>query len=73
MRETEEGLPLFLFGHSLGGLLVTSLGARNPHLKIAGIIANAPLFGLPKDRNIDVFKMFALKLVGDLLGVITLI
>ncbi|EAR96376.2 alpha/beta fold hydrolase (macronuclear) [Tetrahymena thermophila SB210] len=68
MRQVQEGLPLFLFGHSLGGLLVTSLGARNPHIKIAGIIANAPLLGLPKDRNIDIFKMFTLKLVGDFLG-----
>lgn len=60
---------MYLFGHSLGGLLVTSLGARNPHLKLAGIIANAPLLGLPKDRNIDGFKIFALKCVGDFLGV----
>jgi len=45
------------------------LAERNPHLKIAGVVASAPLFGLPKDRNIDAFKIFGLKLVGDALGV----
>ena len=53
MKQAEENIPLFMFGHSLGGLLVTSLGARNPHLKIAGIVANAPLLGFPKDRELD--------------------
>lgn len=45
------------------------MAERNPHLKIAGVVASAPLFGLPKDRNIDAFKIFGLKLVGDALGV----
>lgn len=44
------------------------MAERNPHLKIAGVVASAPLFGLPKDRNIDAFKIFGLKLVGDALG-----
>jgi alpha-beta hydrolase superfamily lysophospholipase len=35
-------------GHSMGGLIVTSLGLRNPQLNLAGIIAHAPLFGFPK-------------------------
>lgn len=44
-------LPVFIFGHSMGGGLVASLMIRNPGLKIAGVICSAALFGAPNGRS----------------------
>jgi len=43
-------LPVFLYGHSLGGLLVLSLAMRNPELNLAGVITTSALIGFPQDR-----------------------
>ena len=37
LRQVSKDLPLFLYGHAMGGLLVITLILRNPSLKIAGI------------------------------------
>jgi alpha-beta hydrolase superfamily lysophospholipase len=36
-------LPLFVYGHSMGGLTVASFLINNPNLKIAGAVLSAPL------------------------------
>jgi acylglycerol lipase len=69
LKQANKDLPLFLYGHSMGGLLVLSLGVRNPSLNIAGIVATSPLLGLPGDRKIDKSKIFFLKLIGKTLEV----
>ena len=39
-------LPLFLFGHSLGGLIALDQGLHNP-VGLSGVISSAPLLGNP--------------------------
>ncbi|KRX08668.1 hypothetical protein PPERSA_07480 [Pseudocohnilembus persalinus] len=54
----------FLYGHSLGGLVVLTLAMRNPDLNIAGIITTSALLGFPKDRKMSMFKGYFVKMVG---------
>ena len=45
LEQVNENLPCFLFGHSMGGLLLATILVNNPHLKISGAVISAPLFG----------------------------
>lgn len=56
-----SNLPIFLYGHSMGGLTVISFSLSNPHVGIAGVIATSPLLGLPIDRSLGKGKVFLLK------------
>ena len=38
--------PLFLFGHSFGGLIASSYLAFYPHPKVSGLILSSPIFGV---------------------------
>jgi len=42
LTKVRKDLPLFLFGHSMGGGMLLSLLAKNPHLKISGVILSNP-------------------------------
>ncbi|PTL77624.1 alpha/beta hydrolase [Vitiosangium sp. GDMCC 1.1324] len=41
VREREPGLPVFLFGHSMGGMIVTRYTLEHPS-ELAGLITHAP-------------------------------
>ena len=58
-------LPIYIFAHSLGGGLVTSLFINNQYLQVNGIILSAPLLGLPLTSNIDSVKSFMLSRLGN--------
>ncbi len=58
-------LPLFVFGHSLGGGLISSLFIKNQYLQVNGIILSAPLLGNPLMLETDAFKSFILDRVGN--------
>lgn len=47
-REKYPGLPLFLYGHSMGGGLVLHHALRGGTEDVSGVIASAPLITLPK-------------------------
>lgn len=64
LKQTSGELPLFLYGHSLGGLVVLTLVMRNPELNVAGIISTSALIGFPKDRKMGFFKSNLVKLAG---------
>jgi alpha-beta hydrolase superfamily lysophospholipase len=53
----------------MGGLLVLSIGCRNPHLPIAGIISSSAFLGFPNEKPLDLGKILAVKAIGDFLGV----
>ncbi|EGR30944.1 hypothetical protein IMG5_120760, partial [Ichthyophthirius multifiliis] len=64
LKQANKDLPLYLYGHSLGGQLVITLVMRNPLLNIAGVIITSALIGFPKDRKINFLKTFLLKSLG---------
>lgn len=45
--------PLFIFGHSMGGLVTATFLLKNPNLKIAGVIFSAPFFGFHPSVGLD--------------------
>ena len=47
VREREPGLPLFLYGHSLGGLIVLDYGLHYTD-GLKGVIATGPVLGPPQ-------------------------
>lgn len=64
------GLPLFLYGHSLGGIQVLYHGlTRKPNFK--GVIATSP--GLHTALEKQYFKVFMAKILGSLLPTSTLV
>ena len=44
IKLVREDLPCFIYGHSLGGLLVTTMLINNPHLNFSGVIISSPMF-----------------------------
>jgi len=46
-RAEEPGKPLFLFGHSMGGLIVLRYGLLNPDTGVTGLIAASPALRMP--------------------------
>ena len=45
--------PLFILGHSMGGLVTTTFLLKNPNLKIAGVILSAPFFGFDEGQGLS--------------------
>jgi alpha-beta hydrolase superfamily lysophospholipase len=58
-------LPIYVFGHSMGGGLVSSLFINNQYLQVNGIILSSPLLGLPLNANFDSLKFFFLSKAGN--------
>jgi len=50
---------VFLYGHSMGGMITTSFLINNPKLNVTGLILSAPLLGPTAYQN-PVIKMIAL-------------
>lgn len=66
-------LPLFLFGHSMGGGLLSSLFINNQYLQVHGIILSAPLLGYPLNIEMDAGKMFFISRFGQTMKVTMLL
>lgn len=64
LKQASRELPLFLYGHSLGGMLILSLALRNPELHIAGVITTSALIKFPRDRTLPPSKVFLIRLIG---------
>lgn len=58
-------LPIYIFAHSMGGGIVTSLFINNQYLQVNGIILSAPLLGPPMNSKMDKAKSFILSRVGN--------
>lgn len=64
IKQANPELPLFLYGHSLGGLVVLTLCYEYQHINVSGIMLTSPLIGFPLDRRMPWIKATILKLVG---------
>jgi acylglycerol lipase len=58
-------LPIYIFGHSMGGGLVASLFINNQYLQVNGIILSAPLLGLPLNIEYDPIKLMLVNKLGN--------
>lgn len=57
--------PIYVFGHSMGGGLISSLFIKNQYLQVNGLILSAPLIGFPLNSQHDYFKHYVLGKVGN--------
>ena len=64
LKQARQDLPLFLYAHSLGGLVTTKLLLERNTINVSGVILTSPLFGFPKDRKLPWAKVYTLKLIG---------
>ena len=65
LAQAKPELPLFMYAHSMGGLLTVKLLLAHPELKVSGVVLTGPFLNLPADRHFPKAKVFILKMVGD--------
>jgi alpha-beta hydrolase superfamily lysophospholipase len=65
LSQARPDLPLYIYGHSMGGLVTIKLLLDRPRLNISGCIITSPLLCMPRDRNISFLKLFIVKQIGD--------
>lgn len=75
LKEASDDLPCFLFGHSMGGLAVSSYLGLNPGIaaKLAGIIYSAPFLGFPDHNAPDFGKRAILALLSPVMDEFVLV
>ena len=66
--QCRSDLPLFIYGHSLGGFVAMIYLILNK-IKVSGVIFTAPFFSIPHSWRITVFKEFLMNAVGSLMEV----
>jgi alpha-beta hydrolase superfamily lysophospholipase len=64
IRQANRNLPLFIYAHSMGASILTSLLIRNPYLHITGVILTSGLFAFPKERPMPWIKKAFVKIIG---------
>lgn len=64
IKKANIDLPLYIYGHSLGGLLTISLLMDYPYLNVSGIIITSPFLGFPDGKGYGRVKTWALKQLG---------
>jgi acylglycerol lipase len=68
LRNARADLPLFVYGHSLGGLVIIKLLLDKPELNISGCILTSPLLGLAKNMHFNWIKRQFMHYLGDYLA-----
>ena len=48
LLQVNQDFPLFLFGHSMGCLVIATFLLNNPNTKVAGVIFNSGLLSRPQ-------------------------
>lgn len=59
LEQARSDVPCFLYGHSMGGLLVTTVLINNPGLSLSGALISAPLYET-SSAEIDPVKQYAM-------------
>ncbi|CAG9321290.1 unnamed protein product [Blepharisma stoltei] len=67
LQQASPNLPCFLWGHSMGGLLATTIMINNPKLTIAGGILTSPFYKSP-NADIGKLKEFFMNLASPLIN-----
>lgn len=64
IKKANIELPLYIYAHSLGGLLTLSLLIDYPYLNVSGIVITSPFLGFPEGKGFGKVKTWALKQLG---------
>lgn len=65
LKSARTDLPLFIYAHSLGGLVVIKLLLEKPQINVSGCIITSPLLGLAKNMHLNWVKKSFMKHLGD--------
>jgi acylglycerol lipase len=65
LTQARPELPLFIYAHSMGGMLTFKMLLARPQLKVSGCIITSPMLGLPADRHFPKAKLWFVKQMGD--------
>lgn len=66
LQQANPSLPCFLIGHSLGGLILTTILINNPELPISGAILSAPAYE-SSSAQVDEIKFYFMQKVAGVL------
>lgn len=69
LQQCNPNLPLFIYGHSMGGLTICSYLINNTNLNISGVILSAPLLAFSDTKGIDDKKKALVKTLAPHLEV----
>ena len=65
LKTARSDLPLFIYAHSLGGLVAIKLLLDKPELAVSGCIITSPLLGLAKNMNFNWAKKMVIHHLGE--------
>ena len=65
LKEIDADIPLFVFAHSKGCMILTSFLMNNPDLKISGVVLIAPLTCPPENIKINTFRLIASQFLAN--------
>lgn len=60
ISKASKAVPLFIFGHSMGGAIALSFLAKNPNVKVAGAILSAPFTDIPSYVKMGLLSKLAI-------------
>jgi alpha-beta hydrolase superfamily lysophospholipase len=66
-NQFKEGVPTFLYGFSMGCMVINTYLLANPDLKIDGVIFESPFFKMGRSMNMDPVREFLSRLIRPLL------
>lgn len=69
IQRFDDGQPAFLYGNSMGCMVLNTFLLKNPDLKIAGVIFSAPFFGFSEKLGVNWFKTLLMKVSAPLIKV----
>lgn len=65
LKTARSGIPLFLYAHSMGGLVAIKLLMDRPNISVSGCIVTSPLLGLAKSMHFNWIKKMAISYLGE--------
>jgi len=71
LKQVSPTLPLFIYGHSMGGLTVATYLLNNTNLNISGAILSAPLLNFHKSKGVNEPKKLIVNMMAEHLEVRT--
>ena len=65
IEQFREGVPTFLWGNSMGCMVINTFLLQNPHLKLSGVVFGSPFFELSEELGLDAAKKSILSALAE--------